>query len=208
MRSTKNNHYSIEFAHIYTDEKLNGNHFASADLHLEITQITHPDSSSIVLIDNYNAEDRNFSLERYLSELESYGAKPDFYAFEADLLPVADKLLSSIEKPKILRMYKSYIERKGKYPCSLLTAAWYLLRLGHIQQEGVIKPNNPRINLDAAVGDKLINIIPKTFMRVEKEAHALISHSIFKDARYKIQPILFEEKHPVRNSSFIPETVG
>jgi hypothetical protein len=121
------------------------------------------------------------------------------------LVPLADTFLQAIEKPKITRMYRSYITRKGKYPCSLLTATWYLVRLGRIDGSSILHKNS-QLSLDMAAADKLINILPSSFKDVEKEAHKLIGFSKFKEDRFKIEPILFQEKDPVRDG-FVPELV-
>jgi hypothetical protein len=201
----QNSSYSIEYAHIYTDEKVNGNHQESIEALKEIKSASSSIVSTVVLIDDYNADSRSFSTDYFLERLRQMGEQPDFFAYESDLLPLADDLLSVIEKPKIERMYRSYIARKGKYPCSLLTATWYLVRLGRIDGSHILYKNS-ELSLDMAVADKLINILPSSFKGVEKDAHGLIGFSKFKDDRFKIEPVLFQEKDPVRGG-FMPELV-
>lgn len=199
--------YSIEYAHIYTDEKVNGNHFESIAVLKDVKSTIVSPYSKVVLIDNYNADSDKFNVEHFLSILSQKGGKPDFYAFESDLVPLADVLLDSIEKPKVARMYKSYIARKGKYPCSLLTATWYLVRLGRIDGKDILYRNNRDLSLKNAVAEKLINILPSSFADVEKETHKLIGYSKFWEDRFKIEPILFHEEYPTRDG-FVPESVS
>lgn len=198
--------YSIEFAHIYIDEVFNGNHHESITVLKELESNTDVRFSKVVLIDDYNAESNEFSVDHFLNSINQKGANTDFYVFESDLVPLADVLLASIEKPKIARMYNSYIERKGKYPCSLLTATWYLVRLGRIDGGDILHIYNTDLNRENIVADRLINILPTSFKEVEKDVHKLISHSKFKDDRFKIQPILFQDKHPTRNG-ILPDLV-
>ncbi len=204
----RTNHYSIEFAHIYTDEKVNGNHFDSLKLALDFLSIVQDSASTMVLIDNYNAHNRGFKTESYLKALEKRGLRPDFYAYESDLVPLAEIFLHAIEKPKIQRMYRSYIERKNKYPCSLLTATWYLVRLGHIDGRAILHRNSDSSRRPIATADRLINILPTAFKNVEKDTHSLISYSAFKDARYNIQPVLFKQKNPVRKSFMLENIIN
>ncbi len=203
----KTQKFNLEFAHIYTDEKISPNHLASADMVMEITSAS-PDINyvSSILIDNYNAHDDGFDIQKYLGKLEDHGVKPDFYALESDLIPAAEDLLASITKPKILRMHRSYIERKGKYPCSLLTAAWYLIRLGAIDHTGIIKVNNTSLKPSDIKSDRLINVLPTTFQEIEKDAHKLISYTKYAEMRYLIQPVLFDEIVSFRRG-FVPERV-
>lgn len=196
--------YNIEFAHIYTDEEFGINHIRSIEQLQDFASLDGLQYSSIVLIDNYNASTKGFSTKDFISELRSRGATPDFYAYERDLKDLADELLDCIEKPKIKRLYKSYLDRKKKYPCSLMTAAWYLARLGAIDGSHVIRVHNKAQFTNFVPSKRIINILPKDFIGVEKEAHRLIGHSKYSDYRYKIQPILFSDSAPIRVNTSRP----
>ncbi len=199
--------YNIEFAHIYTDEIVNGNHFESTNIVLEVATISELQFTTAVLIDDYNASSLEFSTIDFLKKLESHGVRPDFYVYESDLVSLANEFLNYIEKPKVFRMHKSYIERKGKYPCSLLTAVWYLIRLGYMDGSKVVRVNNSLLSVNDIYSERLINILPSAFKHIETDTHKLIGHSKFHGARYKIQPILFDEKAPVRQG-FVPDRVS
>jgi hypothetical protein len=198
--------YSIEFSHIYTDEEFNANHIKSAQMMKELSGLSRASYSTILLIDDYNADQNGFDLNQVINQLAAVKAVPDFYAYESDLVRYGDALLASIQKPKILRMYASYIKRKDKYPCSLLTATWYLIRLGYIDGTSIIKPALKTKDQLFLPAEKLINILPTSFKDIERDAHRLIGYSAFADARFKIEPILFDELEPVR-AGFVPERV-
>ena len=75
-----------------------------------------------------------------------------------------------------------YITLK-KYPCSLFIAAWYLLRLGHL--------NHQYFNPDFTA-EELVNILPKSLKPFEEKALEIIKATAFADSADRISYQYFE----------------
>ena len=131
MNKTLPKKYSVEFFHIYTDEKINLRHIESINQLKKSEKDWGFSYELIVLIDNYNPEKHTLKEDEVLNFLTDQKINLDFWAFEKDLIKNAEILLDCINNNRILKNYRKYIERNNKYPCSLLTSAWYLTRLGY-----------------------------------------------------------------------------
>ena len=180
--------YSIEFFHIYTDEKINGSHKASLNYLKEATRAWNLRSSLIVLIDNYNPVKHTLKTEEVIRYLESYGYNDVFYAFEADMVGNAKVLLEQINSPKLKKSYINYVESKGKYPCSLLTATWYLTRLGEFTDVDMIKSTSGKTYEPT---ERLLNILPANYKEVEERALKVIKNSPWSENVDKIQDLFY-----------------
>lgn len=173
--------YSIEYCHIYTNDEVGGEHYSSLSMLEKVTKELDQGSKQYnlcVMVDDYTFPGENFDYAKLLEWLESHDAKPHFMVNEADLIPSVDELLDHMHESEAAKL-KEYIERK-KYPCSAFIAAWYLCRLGLLQ-------NHPSpIN---SYADRLINILPERFKYFEEKAQELIAKSNFADAVNKIDNI-------------------
>jgi hypothetical protein len=109
-------------------------------------------------------------------------------AYEADLIDNAKELLKAIENPKLKRNYQSYIAHTKKFPCSLLTATWYITRLGMLDHVKTIKSVDDTAFVPSS---RLINILPEDYASVEKRAKQIILKSSFKKEADKIQDIFY-----------------
>lgn len=160
--------YSIEYAHIYTDEFFDTQHILSISEMKKVESLLESDDatySKCILIDNYNPINHTLNTEEFLSELNIRNAIPDYLFYEADLVTFGRITIDYITHRRTKLSYEKYIEKHNVYPCSLLTASWYLVRLG------VIKYNK----IEPA--KKLINILPRTFKEVEEKAKLIIKHT-------------------------------
>ena len=183
--------FSIETSHIYTNETFSGEHKKSVDKFRRYKKTMDPDKtySSVVLIDNYNSTEHLLDVEDFLAQLDEMGAKPDFYAYEADMRNYADDMLSIIEDSRIKKSYESYINGKNTYPCSFMTAIWYLIRLGYFTPDaGII---NVRNGEKFASADYLINILPERFRSVEAQTLKLINASKGSDLSHRVDYVFF-----------------
>ncbi|HVV66858.1 MAG TPA: hypothetical protein VHB72_02160 [Candidatus Saccharimonadales bacterium] len=181
--------YSTEFFHIYTDEQIGPIHEASLHYLQEAKKAWEINDNLILLIDNYNPTVHTLKVEEVFDYLAQHGATPPFWAYEGDLIDNAKILLDNITAPKLQRSYNRYVENHGKYPCSLLTATWYLTRLGALPHEGIIKSTGEFHDFTPA--QRLINILPQDYKPIELKAMELIRHSSFSGLQDKIQDLFF-----------------
>lgn len=182
--------YNVEFFHIYTDEKINGVHKGSLDFLVQKRESWDFAPSTVILIDNYNPINHVLSAEEIFEYLATQDAVPDFWAYEGDLVENAKVLLSQVTSEKLRRSYEKYIEKRGKYPCSLLTASWYLTRLGCLDYDGVIHRLGSETNYTPVA--QLINILPADYSSVEKRAFEIIKRSTYASAAESIEDLFYD----------------
>lgn len=180
--------HSVEFFHIYCDEQIGRTHEAGLAYLQEMKKAWTLESNLIVLIDNYNPEVRSLEPDAVFKYLGSKDELPDYWAMEADLVPNAKILLGKITSKKIQKNYQKYVDNHGKYPCSLLTASWYLTRLGYLDSQNVIRQLNGKTFTPA---NRLINILPLEYESVETRALDLIGHTEFAFCQEYIQDLFF-----------------
>ena len=175
-----NKDFSIEYAHIYTNDQIADEHRLSLEILGEIRKekdlINHT-SSLVVMIDDYSFPDPSFDYESFALWLESAGHSPDLILRESQLIPSCDKVVNLIEDDDLKKEISNYIRDK-KYPCSLFIATWYLLRLGYLHSD--IFPEN-------LVANRLINILPESFKPFEEKAIEIIGLTKFADAPNQIE---------------------
>ena len=151
---------SIEYAHIYTNNHVNKEHETSLNIlgKLKTTLEDQDRSFSLsVLVDDYSFPDPTFDYDTFTSWLSDKGFKPDLIYRESQLIPLCDDVLKKLKDEKLRQQLTDYIKAK-KYPCSLFIAAWYLLRLGYLQND----------SFDSELtAKKLHNILPKSFKPFE-----------------------------------------
>lgn len=176
---------SVEYAHIYTNQKITEEHQVSLQILSGVTrelENTGKSSSLVVMVDDYSFPDPSFNYDEFLSWLGAQGFKPNLLFRESQLIPACDEVLSLIKNGPLKAQVTNYIRAK-KYPCSLFIATWYLLRLGRIQSE--LYPN-------ALQSDELINILPESFKSFEDKGLEIIRTTKFADSadlvHYKFLP--------------------
>jgi hypothetical protein len=165
---------SVEFAHVYADEQLGAEQDLSA---VEAARISaeHDDVQRVVLVDDYNAVVAPQRLGALLAELRELAPPEDVIASEAALAPAAQMLLRSMAAGRERRSIERYVRDRRRWPCSLLTAAWYLVRLGELPApERLFLTSDP---LRPAA--ELVNLLPARFGESERRAMALLGASSF-----------------------------
>jgi hypothetical protein len=192
MKKNKNK-YSIEFFHIYTDEKISKRHTISINHLKTLLQSWSFPFELIILIDNYNPTKHIINPDLVLNYIQKNGLNVNFWAYEKDMIGNANKLLESINDKKLLKGYKNYIEKNKKYPCSLLTAAWYLTRLGYFDSSEII--NSVNKNLVFEPSERLFNILPDDYRVIEGKAKDIIHKSTFFEAKDKIQNFYYSAEN-------------
>lgn len=166
--------YCVEFGHIYADEVFGQEQRGGVKAYRAWADSTAVGAhTSVVLVDDYNVDQVRTPPDEVLSHLVELGAQPDYLVRESLLAGPALGLLESLNDGRVGRATRSYFERKGKLPCSLMTAAFYLSRLGHLEHAELFvnarKPWRP--------ADQLVNILPRRYMEVESKAIAIIRAS-------------------------------
>lgn len=176
---------SIEYAHIYTNNKIGEEHEFSmgilSRLYQEEEEKEHT-LSLVVMVDDYSFPDESFDYVKFASWLDGMGFAPDVMLRESQLISVADEVLWLIHDDELREQLSDYIRAK-KYPCSLFIAAWYLLRLGYVSSPIFDKKFICR---------KLINILPSDFKPFELKAMEIIKATRFSKAVYQIEYKYFE----------------
>lgn len=177
--------FSIEYAHIYTNQHVSDEHEISVkalgELYKEL-KLKRSKSSLVVMVDDYSFPDPSFDYTGFLSWLESQGFKPDFMIRESQLVPVCDETLRLISDMKLKGRISDYTRAK-KYPCSMFIASWYLMRLGKISS--LLIP-------DRVIAKEVINILPQSFKPFEDQALEIIAATPYKDCVEKIHYRFFE----------------
>lgn len=176
---------SIEYAHIYTNSKIDQEHQLSLDVLGKVREEESEKGNQVflvIMIDDYSFPDPSFDYEGFSRWLGSSGHLPDAIIRESMLIPLCDEVLRLTEDPVIREQVTEYVRSK-KYPCSLFIAAWYLLRLGCL---------NSSLMDEKFFADKLINILPRSFEPFEEKAFEIIRATKFADRASRIENRYFE----------------
>jgi hypothetical protein len=211
--------YNIEFAHMYSDQDVIGEEqIKSVDVVKRVVKKLERRNKSYVLcvlLDEYHPLYQKLNINRFLSRLKEEGVSPTYIGYESRLIPAASILLKVI--PPELQEYhkmrvKIMIDRQtvflhgkdkdiplktlgklkefNRYTCSILAAAWYLLRLGMLQAKdayeitGLTEPK-------PFVAKNLINILQKKYKEPEDEAMDIIGNTNFKKHASRIETVYF-----------------
>ena len=184
----KKTRYSVEFSHIYTNEVFSNEHSQSVvNLNSYLPKLQKYQYQTCILIDDYNPNEDLLDVKDFFKKLKGLDATPDYYAYEADMANYKDEMLSLIQNKKILKQYSRYINDKNTLPCSFMTAIWYLVRLGALSSDGIIKS----INESFIPSANLINILPERFRAVENKTIKLIDSTKYSNYVGNIDYIFF-----------------
>lgn len=183
--------HGVEFFHVYTDDDIDTIQTNSLEQLDALKQTLGSKAQPIILIDNYNPTTHTLGPEDVFRFLGEHDALPTYWAYEADLVANAERLLDGITDRRLAKSYRRYIEAHDKFPCSLLTAAWYLTRLGALDSEGIIRKVRPDMPEYVAV-DSLINILPEMYHGVEERACKIIAESEYARFATKIRYVLYQ----------------
>lgn len=165
---------SVELLHIYGDEQIGEEHTSDISRYLEMCLVLPESHSVVVLIDDYNTPLNPRLPELAISLLVSHGVGVAHVAMESALVPNAEHLVSTLTSRRLRESHVKYREHKGVWPCSLLTAAWYLTRLGRLPASGIFLPVDHQVWSPAA---KVVNILPEGYRAVEKRAAQIMRAS-------------------------------
>ncbi|MEU6191983.1 hypothetical protein [Nocardia sp. NPDC047038] len=178
----------IEYAHIYSDQQFSRQHA------LGITELhklpVGPDIKKIVLVDDYSpAHSSQFlDMSDFLQKLVQRNAEPDVVVFESELVPYCEAVLDMISNRKLKKGLSGYYRSRLKYPCSLLVAAWYLLRLGVFGRPPIrCVAGSP----EDLFTDRIITILPDSYMVPEARALEIIESTPSSPLIKKIDHIFF-----------------
>lgn len=159
---------SIEYAHIYTNEDIKKEHETAID-HLK--PYIKNENSLVIMVDDYSFPDPTFDYVNLNNWLKDRNAKPDVMIRESQLITNCDYVIGLIQDSNLQNNIISYT-KKGKYPCSLFIATWYLIRLGCIESNIFPKKEQSK---------KLLNILPESFRPYEEKGLDIIRSTKFKD---------------------------
>lgn len=179
--------YNVEFAHIYSDEQFSKEQLLSIERAKVVAKdIAAKKAAFVVLVDNYNPKEVDaLNIQDYISTVEKFfSSKIAFVALEADLCKGAMALHNEMQG-RLQKSYGSYIEKRKKIPCSLLTAYWYLVRLG------VYSPPQEFDREWRYSAKRIINILPDKYIDIEKKTCKIIENTKHKNVVGKIESIFF-----------------
>jgi hypothetical protein len=177
---------SIEYAHIYTNKQISKEQEVSLSVLQKIKE-NEQNISLVIMVDDYSFPHPSFDYEKFSKWLADAGQAPDIIIRESQLILVCDEVLKFIQNNSLKNDLINYIKDK-KYPCSLFIASWYLLRLGKVSID--FFPQE-------LVAEKLINILPKSFMSFEDRAIEIIKATQFSDVVSHIENRYFEGREIV-----------
>lgn len=176
---------SIEYAHIYTNSKINEEHDFSVEILSSIyseLDLNKENSSLVVMVDDYSFPDPTFDYQEFADYLQNKGFFPNIILRESQLIPLCDEVLANVKDFQIKNQIIDYIKSK-KYPCSLFIATWYLLRLG------VVKSS---IFNEEFCSEKVLNILPESFRSFEEKAIEIIKNTNYQIDVSKIENRYFD----------------
>jgi hypothetical protein len=174
---------SIEYAHIYTNNRIGEEQRNSLDILQNISrEFGDQQVSLVVMVDDYSFPDASFDYDMFSRWLTENKFKPDCIIRESELIPYCDKVLDIISDQYLKNQISEYILRK-RYPCSLFIATWYLLRLGCIENNLFSKD---------LVATRLINILPMSFKPYEDKAFEILSKTRFRSSVNQIKNRYFK----------------
>ncbi|MFE6862283.1 hypothetical protein [Nocardia sp. NPDC057668] len=161
----------VEYAHIYTDESFSLQHLRGiAELH---RGSIGSDAVKIVLVDDYSTDVpiEEFDMAEFLQQLDLNQARPDVVVLESELVKLCSKLVKLIGNRRLERGIIAYRRTRGKYPCSLLIATWYMLRLGVFGRPAISCVHG---TADKLYTPRLLTILPDRFITPERQALDII----------------------------------
>lgn len=179
---------SIEYAHIYTNQKIAevGSELVMFKNEIDklVSMIGKDNICLAVMVDDYSFPDPNFNYQEFVKLVETQTEyKIDTIIRESELIKYCDAVLSEIVNISLKNKITEYIVKNKKYPCSLFIATWYLIRLGKIKSN--------LIN-DEFLAESLINILPKSFQEFEEKGFEIIKHTQWCDKLINIKNIYID----------------
>jgi len=175
MNEIKSN---IEVAHIYADQKHIGAEQREAFLHLNFLQkkdlINLKEATTSVWIDDYNPKIQLLDIQQFMKSARDLYLV-DFFASEKNVAAYVEQYLHLLEKSQS-DYYIKFFHKNGKYPCSLVTAIWYLIRLGFIRVSDDFFLR--RYSEKQFTAHEIINILPRKYETVENKTKSIFASNI------------------------------
>lgn len=163
---------NIEFAHVYIDQHNDlVEHENAVNCLIREQKERSLKQESIVQgiwIDDYNPSDSILDVDLFIKKI-SENVNVDYICSEKKIASQYfhfRRYLDATDK----RYYDEYLEKKGKLPCSLVTAMWYLARLNN---DFIVDACLDDTKTDIFKSDQILNILPKKFANVEKTVKRL-----------------------------------
>jgi hypothetical protein len=181
-------HTNIEFAHIYSDKEVGDEQRKGA---LAVSEYLEKFSAQdtfclTTLIDEYHPRFSKLIITDYIDFLENLNVRPHYVVMEGDLRPLAYKLLYTLPKNTRGNLTK-WLNTKDNFPCSLLTATWYLARLGAFNKQfPILEIGTTGVKFE---GDKIVTVLPVMYKENEKKAVELIEASNWSHYKDRIEYI-------------------
>ena len=169
--------HNIEYAHIYTDQDPGREQELSIAATLQaIESIPITDSYTLtVMVDEYHPAQSSLVLVDYLDFLEEKGLLPHFMVMEGDLRMLAYRVLYTLPK-KLRKEMNGWILKKDRFPCSLLTATWYIYRLNGFGRETIPMIQTDQLNR-TFFGEEIVTVLPNMYRDNEHRAMRIIEES-------------------------------
>lgn len=176
--------YSVEYAHIYTNESSSKEHDICIEILREVTgNIQNGEVSLVVMVDDYSFPDPSFDYGVFFWWLLEEDVHPNVTIRESQLIPHCDTVIKLIQNEKLQLQIRDYIVSSRKYPCSLFIATWYLIRLWQIPS--ILIPTTE-------TAENLINILPESFRPFEEKGFEIIKNTPYQNLLEKIENRYFD----------------
>ena len=152
---------SIEYGHIYVDQEAGPEQTISER---RARDIAIPGDQLVIMVDDYHPETCSLDVEGYIEAME-----PDAWVREADLEVYVYELLHRPATPKDeKRSALRYHDLKGRWSCSALTAVWYALRLGVLEDDLHVVQGR------LVAAERLLNVLSRIYMQQEARTLRLV----------------------------------
>lgn len=182
----------IEYAHIYTNQYFNNEQLKSIVLLKEIERnYNDKNIKRVILVDDYSPDIsfEEFNFFDFHERIISEGGTPDVVVCESELVNYCKKTVNLISNKKLRISLENFYESRGKYPCSLFIASWYLLRLGAF--------GKPQIRCiighqEQLLSHEIITIVPAFYEKFEISGLKIIDSTNFKYLNERIKQVFFD----------------
>ncbi len=188
------NDFNIEFAHIYADQEFGKEQVNSISKLKIIEKELEENKKSFVagvLIDDYSPIVCTLDENDFLEKIKKSGVSPDFIAHESELSGIADSVISSIpenlletqkfQDKEVLLLIKDgkrigLKDGSGKHTCSVLIAAWTLVRFGRYELDSMKKFSSKEFK-----ANQLITILPTKYEETEQKVIDILEVTKYQD---------------------------
>ncbi len=203
--------YSIELAHIYSDEKIGDEQASSIDEGVKFINGLKENLktfSTTLLIDNYSPSSFTLDENELVDLAKSYGISFDFICYEAELADLCDLLIKDMDPAALVRVkfpkfnkeslvlkhgrkiigIRDYFETHYRNTCAALVACWHLARLGiyKISEEKI-----KRFSENSFQATKTLTVLPKKYKANEDKVLTILGNSFHKNVLKNIEYVFF-----------------